>query len=60
MILVKGEASLNVHIEEKIKCKTKGEGAIAIVTEPVDKLYIIPFFKRRRLHDNTSVPFGFK
>ena len=35
-------------------------GTVSIVTEPEDKIYKISFFKRRRLGDNTSVPFGYK
>jgi len=50
---------VNVHTEKKIKRKRKG-GIISIVTEPEDKIYRISFFKRRRLGDNTSVPFAYK
>ena len=62
MILWKIETEqVTVHTGKKIKRKRKaGEGVVAIITEPEDKLYGISFFKRRRLHDNTSVPFGFK
>ena len=49
----------NVRNEKKIKRKTKG-GITSIVTEPEDRRNRISFFKRRRLGDNTSVPFGSK
>ena len=48
------------HTEGKIKRKRKGGETVSIVSEPEDKLYRISFFKRRRLADNTSVPFGYK
>ena len=53
---------INVHTEKKIKRKRKvaGGGLVSIVTEPEDKIYTISFFKRRRLGDHTSVPFGYK
>jgi hypothetical protein len=47
-----------VHTEHKIKSKRAG-GLMDIITEPGDKMYRISFFKRRRLADNTSVPFGY-
>ena len=60
MILETGvETTATVHTEKKIKRKGKG-GTVAIVTEPEDKTYRISFFKRRRLADNSSVPFGYK
>ena len=61
MILRTGDDVVNVHTERKIKRKRMGGGGlVAIVTEPEDKIYRISFFKRRRLGDNTSVPFGYK
>jgi len=53
------EPTVTVHTEKKIKRKMKG-GTAGIVTEPEDKTYRISFFKRRRLADNSSVPFGYK
>jgi len=50
---------VNVHTEKKMKRKRKG-GTISIVTDPEDKIHRISFFKRRRLGENISVPFGFK
>jgi hypothetical protein len=47
-----------VHAENKIKRKGAGE-RIDIITEPEDKIVQVSFFKRRRLADNTSVPFGY-
>jgi hypothetical protein len=52
--------SVTVHTDKKIKRKRKGEGTVAIITEPEDKLYRISFFKRRRLPNNSSVPIGYK
>jgi len=62
MILRTGDDVVNVHTERKIKRKRTGGGGglVAIVTEPEDKIYRISFFKRRRLGDNMSVPFGYK
>jgi len=66
MILMSGEEPpetviLNVHTEKKIKRKRKVVGGlVSIVTEPEDKAYRISFFKRRRLDDQTSVPFKYK
>ena len=51
---------VNVHTENKIKRKRKIGGAVSILTEPEDKLYRVSFFKRRRLNDNNSIPFGYK
>jgi cobalamin biosynthesis protein CbiD len=60
MILKKQtEENVTVHTAKKIKRKRTG-GVVSIITEPEDKLYRISFFKRRRLHDETSVPFGYK
>jgi hypothetical protein len=62
MILGTGGGSVvTVHTEHKIKRRRQsGECAVAIVTEPEDKKYGISFFKRRRLGDQTRVPFGYK
>ena len=53
--------TVNVHTACKIKRKRcrDGDGRIRIVTEPEDKTYRVSFLKRRRLQDNTSVPFGY-
>jgi hypothetical protein len=59
MILVGNDSErVTVHTEHKIKRKRAG-WRIGIITEPEDKMYRISFFKRRRLADNTSVPFGY-
>jgi hypothetical protein len=50
---------LVVHTDRKIKRK-KGQGGVTIVTETEDKIYRLSFYKRRRLNDNTSFPFGYK
>jgi hypothetical protein len=63
MILGKGEErTVTVQSDHKIKRKRKsgGGGNVSIVTETEDKIYRISFFKRRRLNDETSLPFGYK
>jgi len=60
MILVTGKPKVIVHSKKKIKRKSNGGAAVAIVTDPEDKMYRISFFKRRRLGDNSSVPFAYK
>ena len=50
--------TVTVHTERKIKRK-RADGKLSIVTEPEDKIYRISFLKRRRVCDNTSVPFGY-
>jgi len=52
--------TVTVHTERKIKRKRGNGGRVQIVTELEDKTYRVSFFKRRGLHDNTSVPFGYK
>jgi hypothetical protein len=47
-----------VHTKHKMKRK-KGKGGVNIVSEPEDKTYRVSFLKRRRLNDNTSLPFGY-
>jgi hypothetical protein len=56
-----GQDTVTIHTERKIKRKRvkDGEGNVQTVTESVDKTYRVSFLKRRRLHDNTSVPFGY-
>ena len=51
--------TVTVHTERKIKRKRGNGGRVQIVTDPEDNTYRASFFKRRRLHDNTSVPFGY-
>jgi len=60
IIIGSWEPTVIVHTEEKIKRKRKGGGTVAIVTKPEDKTYRISFYKRRRLAENSSVPFGYK
>jgi hypothetical protein len=60
MILNGGpDDTVTVHTDKKIKRKKCGEGVL-IVTEPEDKIYRVCFQNRRRLNDNTSVPFRYK
>jgi hypothetical protein len=51
--------TVTVHTDKKIKRKKRGK-VVANVTEPEEKVYSVCFQKRRRLNDNTSVPFGYK
>ena len=53
-------STVTVHTDKKIKQKRIDGACVSIVTEPEDKNYRLSFFKRRRLDDNTSVPFGYK
>jgi len=50
-----------VHTESEIKRKRgkDGDGRVNTVSEAEDKTYKISFFKRRRLNDNSSVPFSY-
>jgi len=51
---------VTVHTKHKTKHKRKaGGGIVSIITEPGDKLYRITFFKKQRLAENTSFPFGY-
>ena len=47
-----------MYTEYKIKRKRRAGGTVATVTESEDKRYGISF-KRRRMHDHSSVPFGY-
>jgi hypothetical protein len=59
-MILKGTPSVvTVHTEKKIKRKKVDGTGTALVTEPEDKIYRLSFLKRRRLADNTSVPFGY-
>ena len=59
MIFEHGEPDFNVHTQHKFKRKSRAGGTVAIMSEPEKKMYRIPFFKRRRMHDHSSIPFGF-
>ena len=60
-MILREERTVTVHNDHKMKRKWKsGGGILSIVTEPEDKIYRISFFKRRRLNDETSLPFGYK
>jgi len=49
---------LIVRTTYKIKRK-RGRGGASIISQPEEKTYRVSFLKRRRLNDNTSVPFGY-
>jgi hypothetical protein len=63
-MILKGDEQETVTVQTQKKIKRKrgkgGDGRINIITEPEDKLYRMSFLKRRRLNDNTSIPFGYK
>jgi len=54
----KDDETVIVRTEHKIKRK-KIDGGVNLITEPEDKTYRVSFLKRRRLNDNTSLPFGY-
>ena len=62
-MILRGTETDTVTVYTARKTKRKrgkdGDGRIQIVTEPEVKTYRVSFLKRRRLHDNTSVPFGY-
>ena len=63
MILKTGRTTpddvVTIHTDKKIKCKREKDGRVQILSEAEDKIYRVSFLKRRRLHDNNSVPFGY-
>jgi len=54
----KDDETVILHTKNKIKRKKSGGGA-NLKSEPEDKTYRVSFLKRRRLNDNTSLPFGY-
>jgi len=54
----KDDETVIVRTENKIKRK-KIDGGVHLISEPENKTYGVSFLKRRRLNDNTSVPFGY-
>jgi hypothetical protein len=50
--------TVTVRTENKIKRK-RGKGGVSIISQPEEKTYKVSFLKRRRLNDNTSLPFGY-
>jgi len=47
-----------MRTKNKIKHE-KSNGGVNLISEPEDKTYTVSFLKRRRLNDNTSLPFGY-
>jgi len=47
-----------VRTKNKIKRK-RDRGGVSIISQLEEKTYRVLFLKRRRLNDNTSVPFGY-
>jgi len=58
MILEQDEPIVNVHTQHKIKRKIRAGATVDIVTEPENKRYRMSF-KRRRMHDHSSVRLGY-
>jgi len=56
MILSKDDETVIVRTENKIKRK-KIDGGVHLISEPEGMTYRVSFLKRRRLNDNTSLPF---
>jgi len=54
----KDDKTVIVRTENKIKRK-KIDGGVNLNSEREDKTHRVSFLKRRRLNDNTSLPFGF-
>jgi len=51
--------AVTVHTDKKIKRKREKDGRVQILSEAKDNIYRVSFFKRRRILDNNSVPFGY-
>ena len=53
--------TITIRTQGKIKRKRgkDGDGRVNIISEPEDKTYRVSFFKRRRLDENSSGPFGY-
>ena len=49
---------MTLHTKKMIKRKID-DGGVHVVTELEEKIYRVSFLKRRRLINNSSVPFGF-
>ena len=54
----KDDVTLIVRTEKKVKRK-RMDGGVHLISERDDKTYRVSFLKRRRLNDNTSLPFGY-
>ena len=54
----KDDETVIVRTEKKINRK-KIDGDVHLISEHVNKTYRVSFLKRRRLNDNTSLPFGY-
>jgi hypothetical protein len=52
------DKTVTVHTKNKIKRK-RCDGGVNIISQPEEKTYRVSFLKRRRLNDNTSLPFGY-
>jgi hypothetical protein len=59
MILsMEADETVTVRTQNKMKRK-RGRGEVSIISQPEEKTYRVSFLKRRRLNDNTSLPFGY-
>jgi hypothetical protein len=52
------DETVTVRTKNKIKRKRRN-GKVNIISQPEEKTYRLSFIKRRRLNDNTSLPFGY-
>jgi hypothetical protein len=52
------DETVTVRAKNKIKSK-RCDGGVNIISQPEKKTYRVSYLKRRRLNDNTSLPFGY-
>jgi hypothetical protein len=57
---------LSTDVDETVTVRTKNkskrkrcDGGVNIISQPEEKMYRVSFSKRKRLNDNTSLPFGY-
>jgi len=59
MILSKKHDDTVILRTDNKNIRKKIDGGVHLISEPEDKTYKVSFLKRRRLKDNTSLPFGY-
>jgi hypothetical protein len=57
--ILRADESEKLWCTQRLKLSERAGGRIDIISEPEDKMYRVSYFKRRRLVDNTSIPFGY-
>jgi hypothetical protein len=55
---MKEHETVIIRTQNKIKLE-RGRGGVSIISQSEEKTYRVSFLKRRRLNDNTSLPFGY-